>query len=58
MLQLAGRHNPLLVRRGGRDIKKCREASFVERPGWSLPSRVSEYILGTWFVSDHPVCAE
>ena len=58
MEQLAGTHNPLLVRRGGRENKKCREASFFERPGWSLSSHVSECILATWFVSDHPVCAK
>ena len=41
---------PLLVRRGGRDIKKMpRSLPVLERTGWSLTEIVS--------VSDHPVCA-
>jgi len=41
---------PLLVRRGGRDIKKnFAKPPCLERTGWSLTETV--------WVSDHPVCA-
>ena len=39
---------PLLVRRGGRDTKKMREATFKERTGRSLARGL---------VSDLPACA-
>ena len=35
VVALAERLIPLLVRRGGRDKRKWREASLEERPGWS-----------------------
>ena len=42
---------PLLVRRGGRDIKKnAAKPLYLERTGWSITSQV-------YVVSDHPVCA-
>src|SRR5881409_3362610 len=36
---------PSSQRRGGRDIKRYREASFEERTGWSLTSHISECVL-------------
>src|SRR6267378_4158206 len=60
---------PLLVRRGGRDIKKMARSHLcakrkrdsaqpqvMERTGWSLTNHVAECILEPWLVSDHPVC--
>src|SRR5881409_4022643 len=38
---------PSSQRRGGRDIKRYREASFEERTGWSLTSHISECVLNT-----------
>src|SRR5215470_12903952 len=44
------RDTPLLVRRGGRDLKKnVAEPPLKKRTGWSLTQTVS--------VSDHPACA-
>src|SRR5215470_2678215 len=40
---------PSSTRRGGRDIKQCREASLEERTGWSR-------MLQTFCTLDHPVC--
>src|SRR5262252_5510807 len=49
---------PLLVRRGGRDIKKNgAKPLHLERTGWSLTSHVAGFISRTCPVSDHPVCA-
>ena len=39
--------SPLLERRGGYAIKKCREASETAQTGWSLTTK--------GLVSDHPV---
>src|SRR5580765_6578747 len=49
---------PLLVRRGGRDIKKnAAKPPLMERTGWSLTENLSECESETLPVSDHPVCA-
>jgi hypothetical protein len=48
---------PLLLRRGGRDIKKNGAPhQIMERTGWSLTNHVTECILEPWLASDHPVC--
>jgi len=47
---------PLLVRRGGRDLKK-RYRSEMERTGWSITRNVSQWHSEMWRVSDLPVCA-
>src|SRR6266446_235657 len=51
----SGGHFPLLLRRGGRAIKKW-SRSEKARTGWSLASSVSECVLKHLRVSDHPVC--
>jgi hypothetical protein len=43
------RHSPLLVRRGGRDIKRMPRSLLI----WSGRGGRSQR---TWLVSDHPVC--
>jgi hypothetical protein len=44
------RRTPLLVRRGGRDIKKdAATPPLMERMGW--------WLTDTFRVRDHPVCA-
>jgi hypothetical protein len=48
---------PLLVRRGGGDIKKMGEATFKERTGRSLTTSCSELRLARGLVSDLPACA-
>jgi hypothetical protein len=48
---------PLLVRRGGRDIKKNgAKPTFVEAAGVVADTPSFKSNSKTWFVSDHPGC--
>jgi hypothetical protein len=55
---------PLLVRKGGRDIKKMPRSLLVgadggrspRKPDRAQPSRKVVAHTVTWLVSDHPVC--